>query len=320
MSRPEPGEVHRVAVIGAGTIGASWAAYFLARGMSVAATDPAPNAEERLFAYVDRAWPVLEELGLVVDGADIDRLVFEPTVQRAVRAAEFVQENGPELEGAKTALIAEIDAACPRDTVIASSTSALLMTPLQSKCRHPERCVLAHPFNPPHLIPLVELSGGKATDGEALDWAHAFYEGIGRAPIRLNREVFGHVANRLQYVVWNEAARLVLDGVASVADVERAMCDGPGLRWAFMGPFGTLNLAGGEGGLERTFEMFRDRDRGNTDRAARRALTPEQERVLIDGINEANGGRDITEIIRARDARLLGLLKMRAALDAEDAG
>ena len=320
MSRPEPGEVSRVAVIGTGTIGASWAGYFLARGMSVAATDPAPNAEERLFAYVDRAWPVLEELGLVVDGAAIDRLVFEPSVRKAVRAAEFVQENGPELEDAKTDLIAEIDAACPRDTVIASSTSALLMTPLQSKCRHPERCVLAHPFNPPHLIPLVELSGGKATDPAVLDWAHAFYEGIGRSPIRLGREVFGHVANRLQYVVWNEAVRLVLDGVASVADVERAMRDGPGLRWAFTGPFGTLNLTGGEGGLARTFEMFRARDRGNTDRAARRTLTPEQEQVMIDGIDEANGGRDIAEIIRARDARLVGLLKMRAALDAEDAG
>jgi len=256
----------------------------------------------------------------VVDGADIGRLVFEPSVRKAVRAAEFVQENTPELEDAKTDLIAEIDAACPRDTVIASSTSALLMTPLQSKCRHPERCVLAHPFNPPHLIPLVELSGGKATDPAVLDWAVAFYEEIGRSPIRLGREVFGHVANRLQYVVWNEAVRLVLDGVASVADVERAMRDGPGLRWAFMGPFGTLNLTGGEGGLARTFEMFRARDRGNTDRAARRTLTPEQEKVMIDGIGEANGGRDIAEIIRARDARLVGLLKMRAALDAEDAG
>jgi carnitine 3-dehydrogenase len=230
MSGPEPNEFHRVAVIGTGTIGASWASYFLARGMSVAATDPAPNAEERLFAYIHCAWPVLEELGLVVADADINRLVFEPSVREAVRAAEFVQENGPEIESAKTDLIAEIDAACPSDTVIASSTLALPMTPLQSKCRHPERCVLAHPFNPPHLIPLVELSGGRETDPGVLDWAVAFYEGIGRSPVRLEREIFGHIANRLQYVVWNEAVRLVLDGVSSVADVERAMSDGPGLR------------------------------------------------------------------------------------------
>ena len=189
--------VERVAVIGAGTIGASWAAYFLSRGLQVTASDPAPDAEEFARRYVAAAWPTLERLGGVAPDARSDHLRFERDPGRAVADAQFVQENGPEREDVKIALFAELDAAASPDTVIVSSSSGLLISRIQSRCRYPERCVLGHPFNPPHLIPLVEVVGGQKTSADAVDKTLAFYRQIGKHPIHIREEVAGHVANRL---------------------------------------------------------------------------------------------------------------------------
>src|SRR5689334_661543 len=198
VTRRPPMSVERVAVIGAGTIGASWAAYFLSRGLHVTASDPAPNAEDFARRYVAAAWPTLERLGGVAPGAHPERLRFERDPARAVADAQFVQESGPEREDVKIALFAELDAATAPETLIVSSSSGLLISRIQSRCRYPERCVLGHPFNPPHLIPLVEVMGGAKTSPEAIAAALEFYRDIGKHPIHIKKEVRGHVANRLQ--------------------------------------------------------------------------------------------------------------------------
>ncbi|MBT5415650.1 MAG: 3-hydroxyacyl-CoA dehydrogenase [Rhodospirillaceae bacterium] len=317
MARTAPDSVSRVAIVGTGTIGASWCTYFLARGMAVAAYDPMAGAEARTRGFVERAWRDLEALGLVRDGAGPDALSFAASLEDAVAEAEFIQENGPEDQAKKGALFAAIDAACPPETIIASSTSALVMSPIQAHCARPERCVNAHPFNPPHLMPLVEVSGGDRTEDEAIAWTMKFYTAIGRVPVRLNREVYGHIANRLQYALYNEAVRIVLDGIANVADVDAAVRNGPGLRWGIQGPFLNYHLAGGEGGLERFYEIFEGRDKGNTDRVARQTLTDEQKRILADGIAEMLAGDDaFAELTARRDRRLVELLRLRARMEA----
>lgn len=298
-------DVSRVAVIGTGTIGASWAAYFLARGLDVSAHDPAPNAEAFLRRFIERAWPALEQLGLA-PGADPNRVAFHAEPEGACEGAQFCQESGPEREAVKADLLARLDAALPPEALIASSSSNLLVSRMQARCAHPERCVLGHPFNPPHLIPLVEVVGGERTAPEAVDRAIAFYKAAGKHPIRLRKEMPGHVSNRLQSAIWREAAYLVEQGVVSVEDVDAAVCMGPGLRWALMGPIMTFHLAGGEGGLRYLLDHIGTAhlwpELGTPD------MTPEFEERLIAGVKEEAAGRAIPELARERDRKLLGIL------------
>ncbi|MFO0995818.1 MAG: 3-hydroxyacyl-CoA dehydrogenase NAD-binding domain-containing protein [Alphaproteobacteria bacterium] len=313
MTAIAKGPVKHIALVGTGTIGAGFAAHFLARGYEISATDPAPGAEAKLAQYLARVWPQLREIG-ATDRADPPSFRFAASVADCVRGADFVQENAPETEAVKVDVLKEIDAALPPDRIIASSTSALLLSRIAIQCRHRARCILAHPFNPPHLVPLIELAGDNATAPEAIDVAYEFYEAAGLKPVRLNGEVFGHIANRIQYVVWNEVVRLVLQGFCTPADVDRAMIYGPGTRWPFIGPFATYALAGGEGGLAKTFKMFGPRDAQNTDRAARIQLTPEQQRMLIESVDAIFEGRSPSAVAAERDGRLVELIKLRKRL------
>jgi 3-hydroxyacyl-CoA dehydrogenase len=246
-------EVKRIGIVGTGVIGASWAAYFLARGLDVVATDPAEGAENRLRALVYSYWPTLEKLGLS-EGASRDRLTFDADLTKALKGVDFVQENGPERLDIKRDMIAAIDAAIPDHALIATSSSGILISSMQDAAKHPERIVLGHPFSPPHLIPLVEVLGGKLTSEDAIERAIAFYASIGKKPIRIRREVKGHVTNRLQAALWQEAFSLIDQGVATVADIDTAISHGPGLRWALLGPFLNLEIAGGAGGLAHVLE------------------------------------------------------------------
>jgi carnitine 3-dehydrogenase len=314
-----PREVSTVAVVGLGTIGMSWAAYFLARGLSVRATDVDPAAEARTKAYIELASIALERLGLMAPSARGATISFHASVEEAAAGCDFVQENAPESETLKAKLLAQIDRVISAGVPIASSTSALAISALQRECRFPQRCFVGHPFNPPHLIPLVELVGGSETDPAVLDWAQDFYRKIGRHPVRLQREVYGHIANRLQYVLFNEAARLVLEGVASVQDVDAAVAHGPGMRWAFFGPFMTMHLAGGTGGMAGAFQKFGGRDSASDDRARRVPLNPEERQTLIDGVQDEAGGRSVAELEAHRDALLLELCRIKAASGQEAA-
>ena len=300
--------VERVAVIGAGTIGASWAAYFLSRGLHVTASDPAPDAEDFARRYVAAAWPTLERLGGMAPGARPDRMRFERDSGRAVADAQFIQENGPEREDVKIALFAELDAAASPDAVIVSSSSGLLISRIQSRCRHPERCVLGHPFNPPHLIPLVEVVGGEKTSADAVDKTLAFYRQIGKHPIHIRKEVAGHVANRLQAALWREAVHLVAEGVADVADVDAAITYGPGLRWPIFGPHLTFHLAGGVGGMEHFMKHLLVPMQSWWDDLGNPEMTLAVQRKIIDGVADEAAGRSIGDLAAERDRRLIAIL------------
>lgn len=300
----------RVAVIGAGTIGASWAAIFLARGFEVAATDPAVGAEDFARHFINNAWPTLQKLGLVVPGANLQRMSFHRGVAEAVNGAEFVQENGPEREDLKIELFAEIDAALPGDTVIASSSSGLLISRVTAKCTHPQRCVIGHPFNPPHLIPLVEVVGGEKTAAQVITATMDFYRALGKHPIHIKKEVRGHVANRLQAALWREAIHLVAEGVVSAADADAAIAFGPGLRWALMGPHLTFHLAGGEGGMTHFMAHLAGPVQSWMDDLGATRLTEPVRQLIIDGVAAEAGPRSIGDLQRWRDRKLIEILKV----------
>jgi len=303
--------IKRVAVIGTGVIGASWAALFLAKGLDVAATDVAPDAEARLRQYLDAAWPALEELGLA-PGASLSRLTFTRDLAEAVAGAELVQENGPERIDFKRTLYGQLDALLPPDVPIASSSSGLTMSEIQKGCpAHPERCVIGHPFNPPHLIPLVEIVAGAQTSEQTVEKVTTFYTSLGKRTIRLHKEVPGHVANRLQAALWREVVHLVSTGVVSVADADAAVCWGPGLRWGLMGPTLLFHLGGGQGGIEHFFEQFTGPMTAWWAVLGAPQLSPDVQRTLIDGALREADGRSIDALAGLRDRQLLGLLKLR---------
>jgi carnitine 3-dehydrogenase len=304
-------KITRVAAIGTGTIGASWTVQFLARGLTVAASDPAPGAEGFLHEFVSAAWPSLARLSPLPAEPPWAALTFHAEPEGALAGVEFVQESAPEREELKRALLARLDAVLDPEIVIASSSSGLLMSRLQSDCRHPERCVIGHPFNPPHLVPLVEVVGGEKTGPEAIERALAFYTAIGKQPIRIRREVPGHVANRLQAALWREALHLVAEEIASVADVDTAISAGPGLRWALMGPHLTFHLAGGVGGIEHFLDQFAAPMANWWESLGNPTLTPELKERLAAGITAETAGRGIAELSAWRDRCLVDLLALR---------
>ena len=309
MSFEKP--IRRIAIVGTGVIGASWAAQYLARGFDVVATDPAPNAEANLRKYVDEAWPVLTSIGLS-PGATRDRLEFTADMKKALAKADFVQENGPERTDFKIALYAEMDAVTPPDSLIASSSSSLTMSVIQSKCQHPERCVIGHPFNPPHVIPLVEVVGGAKTSPDAIEAAMAFYRSIGKRAIRLRKEVPGHVSNRLQSALYREVLYLIDQGVLSVADADDAVSWGPGLRWGLMGPSLQFHLGGGAGGIQHFTEHLLPAMEALWKVLGTPDLTPAFKQKLADGVHEVAAGRSVAELAEAENEALVGLLRLRA--------
>lgn len=307
-----------VAVIGAGTIGASWAAFFLARGLSVAASDPAPGAEEFIRRYIETAWPTLERLGLAA-GPPPAALRFERDPEDAAEGADFVQESAPERAEVKVELFERLDRALPPEVILASSSSGMLITDIAARCRHPERCIIGHPFNPPHMIPLVEVVGGRKTSSEIIERALEFYRGIGKRPIHVRKEVPGHLVNRLQAALWREAIHLVAEGVASVADVDAGIAYGPGLRWAIMGPHLTFHLAGGAGGMTHFMpHIGAPMARDWWPALGTPALTPELQKQIIEGVDDEAGGRTVAELAAERDRCLIAILEaLKAARGGE---
>jgi 3-hydroxyacyl-CoA dehydrogenase len=307
-------EINCVGVVGTGVIGASWAAYFLARGFDVSASDPMPGAEARLRAAVRAHWPILEQMGLAA-GAAPERLRFSADLMEALAGVDFVQESGPEREDLKLALFREMDALLPPEVILASSSSGLLMSRVQEACVHPERVVLGHPFNPPHMIPLVEVIGGALTSPVTVERAMAFYAAIGKRPIHVRKEVPGHIANRLQAALWREAFHLVEQGVATVADIDTAIAYGPGLRWALMGPFLNMHLGGGEGGMRHMLDHLGGPIESWWADLGTPGLTEALKEQICAGVADELTGRDAAQLAPARDALLAGLIEAKAATD-----
>jgi len=308
MSYDKP--IRRVAIVGTGVIGASWAAQYLARGFDVVATDPAPNAEANLRKYVADAWPALTTVGLS-PGASQDRLRFTASMKEALSQADFVQENGPERPEFKIKLFADMDDATPPDSLIASSSSGITMSVMQSKCARPERCVVGHPFNPPHIIPLVEVVGGTKTAPEAIEQAMRFYAAIGKKAIHLRKELPGHVANRLQAALYREVAYLIQEGVLSVADADDAVSWGPGLRWGVMGPSLQWHVGGGAGGIKHFMEHLMDPLGGMMKTLGNPEITPALKKTIADGVLKEAANRSVEQLAKQENELLLGLLRLR---------
>ena len=308
MTRPAPQDVRTVTCIGAGVIGGGWAAYFLARGYRVVAWDPAPDAEARLRHLVEAAWPALTELGLA-QGASLDNLTVETDLATACAQAEFVQESAPEDLELKRALLADIDAATPEGVVISSSTSGYGMSEMQDKCAHPDRTVVGHPFNPPYLIPLVEVVGGTSTSPEVVEWTADFFRHAGKSVITMDREVPGFVANRLQEALWREALHMVEAGEATVEEIDLSITDGPGLRWALQGPMLTFHLAGGQGGMAHMLDHFGPSLLSPWTRLEAPELTPELRDAVVDGCEREADGRSIDDLVAERDRGVIAILR-----------
>ncbi|MDT7663614.1 MAG: carnitine 3-dehydrogenase [Pseudonocardiales bacterium] len=308
MSEPtyEVTDVRTVACIGAGVIGGGWVAHFLARGYRVLAWDPAPDAAEKLTRLVGNAWPALTELGLA-DGASQANLTVVPTLVEAVAEAGFVQESAPEDLELKRRLLAEIDAATPAGVVIASSTSGYSMSEMQVDAATPERLVVGHPFNPPYLIPLVEVVGGRLTEAWATSWAADFYRHVGKSVITMENELPGFIANRLQEALWREALHMVANGEATVEQIDTAITDGPGLRWPAQGPLLTFHLAGGEGGMAHMLDHFGPSLKSPWTRLEAPELTPKLRNAMVDGCDAEAAGRSIAELVAERDRAIIAV-------------
>ncbi|EDU07812.1 3-hydroxyacyl-CoA dehydrogenase family protein [Burkholderia pseudomallei 1655] len=300
-----PMKIQRIAVVGAGVIGASWTAFYLSKGFDVAVTDPAPGARERLDAALANF--LGERAGTLAS-----RVAFEPTLDAALEGADFVQENGPERLDFKRELYRRIDARLPAHVLVASSSSGLKMSDIQTACdAHPQRCLVAHPFNPPHLIPLVELVGGAATSADAIARAKRFYDSLGKVTIVLNKERAGHVANRLAAALFREVYYLVGEGVVSVEDADKAVSWGPGLRWGLMGQSLVYHLGGGEGGIAHFLEHLSGPMASWWNDLGAPSFSPDVDRQLIDALREIQGAHSMRELGAERDRLLVELIDAR---------
>lgn len=305
-------QIRKVAIVGTGLIGASWAAQYLASGLDVVATDPAPGAEASLRKSVEEAWELLTRVGLA-SGASRERLTFTADMNEAVSQAEFVQESVPERLMLKARVFAQMDEVARPDTILASSASGITMDGIQASCKkHPERCVLGHPFNPPHVMPLVEVVGGAKTSEAVVARAMAFYASIGKKPIRLHKAVPGHVGNRLQAALYREVLYLIQQGVLSVEDADIAVSYGPGLRWAVMGPNLQWHLAGGTGGIEHFVRQFMEGFAGLMRKLEMPDITPALMQTIIDGVLKEANGQSVEQLAKVENELVLELLGLRA--------
>ncbi len=306
MPRKPIEDVKTVTCIGAGPIGGGWTAHFLSRGYDVTCYVHDPAEQEQLMRLLNTAWKCLEQIGLA-EGASLNRLRCSNDLATVVANADFVQESVPENIGIKQALYEKLGDLVPEGIVIASSTSGLSMTDIQSRCSSPERTIVAHPFNPPYLLPLVEMVGGEKTDPEALAWASAFYTRTGKAPLIMTREVPGFVATRIQEAVWREALHMVENGEATPEQIDIAMVNGPGPRWAFGGPFMTYHIGGGEGGMAYCLDQFGPALKLPWTRLEAPELTKQLRDTLVDDSEARASGRTFSDLSEERDAGLVAV-------------
>jgi carnitine 3-dehydrogenase len=308
MARKAVEDVRNITTLGAGPIGAGWAAYFLAQGYDVTAWIFDAGEEEKLRGLIDAAWESLEELGLA-EGASRDRLTVTTDLAQACANADFVQESVPENLTLKQSMYEKMGALVPADVVISSSTSGLTMSQIQETCPTPERTVTGHPFNPPYLMPLVEIVGGKKSDPEAVAWAGRFYEHAGKAPLVMDKEVPGFVATRLQEAIWREALHMINAGEATVEQIDTAIVNGPGPRWAIMGPCMVYHVGGGEGGMRYCLEQFGPALKFPWTRLVAPELTPELTETVVEGAEKAAGGQDFRTLTREMNSGLVAIAK-----------
>jgi carnitine 3-dehydrogenase len=309
----KPSQIRKIAVIGTGSVGASWASLFLAKGIRVQAFDKHPDARQKAEAFVRGAWNALRELG-VTDRVEPDfgLLSFSSSINDAVLGVDLVQENVYEDLDLKREVLKEIESGIADETLIISSTGGIPPTQLQQGCKNPARFVVVHPFNPSHLIPLVEVVDGMETAPEVVAWAMDFVRYLNKEPVHVKLETSGHLTNRLQFALVKEAVACLVEGVASAADIDRAVRYGLAPRWMLMGSLLTLHLAGGKGGMK-----------GILDHAGQAIeswwtprLVPKVDEKLIEMLSrvssEVADQQDVQEWIKWRDEQLVNVLKLQS--------
>jgi carnitine 3-dehydrogenase len=311
----DPHQVRHITCIGAGPIGAGWTASFLARGYQVSTYIHDMAEEASLRSLIDNAWVSLESLGLA-EGASREKLHCTSNLEEAVANSDFVQESAPENLELKQRLYRRLGELVPENIVISSSTSGLPMTDIQARCRSPQRTVVGHPFNPPYLLPLVEVVGGDKTDPEAVRWVIDFYQIAGKAPLALSKEIPGFIATRLQEAMWREVLHMVDNDEATPEQIDFAIVNGPGPRWAMMGPCLTYHIGGGEGGMAYCLDQFGPALKLPWTRLKAPELAEELRKRLIEGADRVAGGRDYTALNRERDLGLVAISKALRAIKA----
>ena len=309
----DPSAVRRVTCLGAGPIGGGWAAWYLSRGYDVVSYLHDPSEVDALNRLLDTAWPSLEQIGLA-DGASRDRLTCTSNLDEAVADTHFIQESIPEVLELKQGLYAQLGELADPAVVIASSTSGLSMTDIQARCSTPERTVVAHPFNPPYLLPLVEMIGGEKTSPETVEWTRAFYQAAGKSPLVMNREIPGFIATRLQEAIWREALHMINAGEATVEQIDQAVINGPGPRWALMGPCEIFHVGGGEGGMAYCLDQFGPALKLPWTRLEAPELTDELRNKMVNGCEEMCEGEDFASLSRKMNEGLVEIAKMKKKL------
>ncbi len=303
------GKVQNIAIIGGGLIGMSWASLFLARGMNVTIVDPRAEAEEEFQAFIKEAWPMLEALDLT-QAKEIATAKFVRSISD-LSNIDFVQECGPDRIEIKQQIIDDLEQVIGENVIISSSTSSLMASDIQANAKHPERILVGHPMNPPHMVPMVELVPGKKTTEETLINAETFYTDMKRVPIRVKKEVVGHLANRLTSALYREAVYLVAEGIASVEDIDKAITYGPGMRWAIMGPHLTYHMGGGKGGYKHYLDHLGPTQEARWKEHGTAALTEDLKAELIKGMDEELQKQDTDTLSSRRDAALVEIYQLK---------
>ena len=294
----------KFAVVGTGVIGSGWITRILAHGHEVVATDPSEGAYERMLKQVKQNWPYAEQLGLA-EGASLDKLSFTANLEEAVKDADHIQENVPEIESIKDQVLTEIDAYAKPDAMIGSSTSGIMPSELQQNLKHPERLVVAHPFHPVYILPLVEVVPGKQTNEATTVKAEEIYESIGMDVLHVRHEIEGHIADRLMEALWREALHIVNDGVATTEEVDKAFTHAAGLRYAQYGPFMTFHLAGGQGGMRHMLKQFGPALKKPWTKLVAPELTTDLYNAVVEGCEQSSFGYSMSELDQKRNEFLI---------------
>ena len=310
MLNQDPARVRNITCIGAGPIGGGWAAHFLAQGYQVTSYLHDASEYDALMRLLETAWASLEQIGLA-DNASLDNFQYTTDLAEATENAEFIQESVPEVLKLKQGLYKTLGDIVDANVVIASSTSGLSMTDIQANCATPERTVVAHPFNPPYLLPLVEMIGGENTSAECIAWTERFYRVSGKSPLVMKKEIPGFIATRLQEAIWREALHMVANGEATVEQIDQAVVNGPGPRWALMGPCEIFHIGGGEGGMAYCLDQFGPALKLPWTRLVAPELTAELRQAMIDGCAEMTEGQDFASLSRKMNDGLVKIAKMK---------
>ncbi len=308
MPKATPHQVTRVAGIGGGPIGAGWAAHFLAQGYDVTCYLHSRGERQTFHEIVDTAWLSLQSLGLA-EGASRARLTLAFDLDQAVAGADFIQESAPEILQIKQALYERLGELVADDVVIASSTSGLTMSAIQARCKTPARTVVGHPFNPPYLLPLVEIVGGAKSSPWAVQWARDFYQLAGKTPLVLKREIPGFIATRLQEALWREALHMVANDEATPQQIDTALINGPAPRMAVLGQCMAFHVACGAGGMATNLDQFGPALKLPWTRLAAPELSQPLRDALVDGCEQMAAGRDFTELAAQRDRKIVAVLQ-----------